>query len=108
MNLPATPTDSALTLAGAVWVETLWERRHWYPDTDPPRLSRAFTALASHARRWPAPADLLDHLPARLQPPALPPPAARRTGQAHLIALRACLRRGPTRPPGTPTGGRRP
>ena len=70
MSLPGTPTDSALTLAGAVWVETLWARRRWYPDTDPQRLSLAFTALAGYARRWPAPADLLDYLPPRPQPRA--------------------------------------
>ena len=96
MSLPATPTDSALKLAGAVWVETLWARRSWYPDTDPRRLSIAFTALAGHARRWPSPADLLDHLPPRPQPPALPPPPGP-AAQAHLAALKARIA---TAPPG--------
>lgn len=108
MSLPATPMDSALKLAGAVWVETLWAKRRWHEDTDPQRLSIAFTALAGHARRWPAPADLLDHLPARPQLPALPAPAAQRTGQAHLIAMRTFLRRIHNRPPSNPAGGSHP
>ncbi len=96
MSLPATPTDSALKLAGAVWVETLWARRSWYQDTDPQRLSIAFTALAGHARRWPAPAELLDYLPPRPQPPALPPPPPGPAALAHLAALKA--RFAPTAP----------
>ncbi len=89
MSLPATPTDSALKLAGAVWVETLWARRAWDTERDAPRLEAAFLALAGHARRWPAPAELLDYLPPRPQPPALPPPPPGPAAQAHLAALKA-------------------
>ena len=91
MRLASTPADAGLELACAVWIDTLWNRRAWREATDPDRLRQAFTALAGSARRWPAPADLLDHLPARPQLPALPRPGPTRTGAAHLSAMKALI-----------------
>ena len=61
MHLVGTPTDAGLDLACAVWIDTLWYRRAWHPDPDAGRLRRAFAALSGSARRWPAPAELLDN-----------------------------------------------
>ena len=91
MHLAAAPTAAGLDLACAVWIDTLWHRRAWHEDPDAARLRQAFTALAGHARRWPAPADLLDHLPSRPQLPALPRPQPTRTGAAHLSAMKALI-----------------
>ena len=89
MRLPSTPLDGDLRLAAAVWIAALWARRAWDAERDAPRLEAAFLALASMARRWPAPAELLDYLPPRPQPPALPPPPPGPAALAHLAALKA-------------------
>ncbi len=91
MRLPSAPADEGLELACAVWIDTLWHRRRWHEDSDPDRLRQAFTALAGSARRWPTPADLIDHLPARPQLPALPRPPPTRIGAAHLAAMKALI-----------------
>ena len=101
MHLVGTPTDAGLDLACAVWIDTLWYRRAWHQDPDATRLRRAFLALAGAARRWPTPADLLDHLPANPQPPALPAPPRGRTGAAHLQAMKDLIARATKTLPGT-------
>lgn len=98
MRLPNTPLDGELKLAGAVWIDSLWFRRCWHPDPDARRLRQAFLALNGAVRRWPAPADLLDYLPPRPQPPALPPPLPGPAAQAHLAALKARIATTPPRP----------
>ncbi len=90
MRLPATPLDGDLRLAAAVWIAALWARRAWDADRDAPRLEAAFLALAGHARRWPGPAELIDHLPPKATPRALPAPRAR-AGLRHLTAIKHLL-----------------
>ena len=90
MRLPSTPLDGDLRLAAAVWIAALWARREWEAERDAPRLEAAFLALASVARRWPAPAELIDHLPPKPTPRALPAPRAR-AGLRHLTAIKHLL-----------------
>ncbi len=101
MHLVGTPTDAGLDLACAVWIDTLWYRRDWHQDPDAARLRRAFAALSGSARRWPAPAELLDHLPARPQRPALPKPDRTPVGQAHLAVMKRLIARAHKPLPGT-------
>ena len=101
MRLASTPADEGLELACAVWIDTLWNHRAWHEDPDATRLRQAFTALASDARRWPAPADLLDHLPAKPQRPALPKPDRALVGQAHLAAMKDLIAKAWHPTPGT-------
>ena len=108
MHLVGTPTDAGLDLACAVWIDTLWYRRAWQPDPDAARLRRAFAAPAGAARRWPTPADLLDHLPAKPQPPALPAPPRGRTGAAHLQAMKDLIARATKTLPGTTPRSKQP
>ena len=108
MHLVGTPTDAGLDLACAVWIDTLWYRRAWHQDPDAGRLRRAFAALSGSARRWPAPADLLDHLPAKPQPPALPAPPRGRTGAAHLQAMKDLIARATKTLPGTTPRSKQP
>jgi len=77
-------------------------------DPDAARLRRAFLALAGSARRWPSPADLLDHLPAKPQPPALPAPPRGRTGAAHLQAMKDLIARATKTLPGTTPRSKQP
>ena len=108
MHLVGTPTDAGLDLACAVWIDTLWYRRAWHQDPDAARLRHAFAALSGSARRWPSPADLLDHLPAKPQPPALPAPPRGRTGAAHLQAMKDLIARATKTLPGTTPRSKQP
>ena len=108
MHLVGTPTDAGLDLACAVWIDTLWYRRAWPPAPDATRLRRPFLAPAGAARRWPTPADLLDHLPAKPQPPALPAPPRGRTGAAHLQAMKDLIARATKTLPGTTPRSKQP
>ena len=103
MRLPSHPQEAELELACAIWIDSLWYRRAWHPEPDAERLRRAFLALAGAARRWPSPADLLDHLPAKPQPPALPAPDRGRSGAAHLAVMKDLIARAtPSLPGSTP------
>ncbi len=108
MRLASTPADEGLELACAVWIDTLWHRRAWHEDPDATRLRQAFTALAGHARRWPAPADLLDQLPAKPQRPALPKPDRAPVGQAHLAIMKRLIARAWHPLPGTSPRSKQP
>ena len=108
MHLVGTPTDAGLDLACAVWIDTLWYRRAWHQDPDAARLRRAFAALSGSARRWPAPAELLDHLPARPQPLALPKPDRTPVGQAHLAVMKRLIARALKPLPGTTPRSKQP
>ena len=108
MHLVGTPTDAGLDLACAVWIDTLWYRRAWHQDPDAARLRRAFAALSGSARRWLAPAELLDHLPARPQPLALPQPDRTPVGQAHLAVMKRLIARALKPLPGTTPRSKQP
>lgn len=92
ISLYGCPEGQALELACAVWIDSLWNLRQWSEQQDRERIAQAFSRLVATARRWPAPVQLLDHLPPKKQAPALPAPSGRRVGQGHLLAMRAILR----------------
>jgi len=46
----------------------------WQQDLDEPRIAAGFQALFGTVRDWPAPADLRDRMPKRIERQALPPP----------------------------------
>ncbi len=75
----------------AIWVDSLWNRRAWQQAQDTPRLRQAFMDLAANARRWPTMADLVDRLPPKPTPRALPAPRFQRTGQRHLTHIKEIL-----------------
>lgn len=108
MRLHNHPQDAELELACAVWIDTLWYRRDWHQDPDAARLRQAFAALTGSARRWPAPAELLDHLPARPQRPALPQPDRTPVGQAHLAVMKRLIARALKPLPGTTPRSKQP
>lgn len=91
MRLMNAPQDDALALACAVWIDSLWFRRDWHQDPDEGRLRHAFMALAGSSRRWPAPVEVIDNLPAKPPQLALPGPRHHRTGQAHLVAMKQII-----------------
>mgnify|MGYP000859830301 FL=1 len=84
LRLDGAPADDTLPLTTQVWLDAIGYRRQW-ADDDLPRLQQAFVALTATARRWPQPATLLELLPPRPAPLALPAPkktAAERAADA--------------------------
>lgn len=76
LHLEGGPSAETVEKTAGVWFHVMksWPIA-WNEELDKPRISAAFTALASQARRWPAPSDLRLLLPARVYPtPALPEP----------------------------------
>lgn len=74
LNLEASPPAVAMGEVTRIWAEIIAERGRFEQDVDAPRLHAAFFALAAHATRWPAPAQLWEHLPKRPEPPKLQAP----------------------------------
>lgn len=90
---PSADTVQAVALA---WADAIWIRAGcWTLEQDAPRLRQAFRALAAHATRWPAPAQLWEHLPPRPEPPRLerplPTPQERERIRAMLQQVRQKL-----------------
>lgn len=67
--LDGRPAAEVVTLTATGWIEVLWRGGVWRQATDDQRLQAAFFGLARAVENWPAPRQLLDHLPAA--PPAL-------------------------------------
>ena len=75
LGLPGQPPAETIALTAAAWCEALLHTPiDWQPQADAPRLRAAFAALLPLIERWPAPVQLLRHLPARADAPRLPVP----------------------------------
>lgn len=89
--LPGFPAAEVLPLTCVTWVEVLYATRPWDEALDSGRLRTAFTELARLSERWPAPAQLKQHLPPRpVLAPALcgPKPVASEKRKAEVAAAR--------------------
>lgn len=90
LRLDGAPAADVLAGTATVWIEIVAARAaRWPAEPGRARLEAAFRALAGTARRWPAPAELWDHLPPVQQPPALPAPRDRAAARAQLARIRA-------------------
>lgn len=92
LRLPGAPGEDAVTLTLDIWLAALAMRTAgWAEVQDAPRLQAAFRALYAQCTAWPAPRQLLDALPSRAPPTALPPPPMtaeeRARNRARLTAL---------------------
>lgn len=100
LHLPGGPAYDTVSYTRDVWVKTLWDAPvEWDRNADEKRLETAFNRIARNADRWPAPRQLLEHMPARPQPPALPGPKLseeqkRRNSEYLRAALREAMNRG--------------
>lgn len=74
LRLEGCPPADAVEAVALAWAEALLVRGRWERQVDAPRLRQAFRSLAAHATRWPAPAQLWEHLPKRPEPPKLQAP----------------------------------
>lgn len=94
IGLPGGPGWDSIKLTTQAWAEALWEAPvEWLEKPDKWRLETAFKRLARNSERWPTPKALIDTLPARSQPAALPAPSMSRTQrEANSRRLRAALK----------------
>lgn len=77
LRLPYAPAAKGLPNVAQVWEQAFLSRCEWPDKTageDVARLSAAFAAVAATADRWPLPKHVIDNLPPRKPPPALPKP----------------------------------
>lgn len=75
LGLPGQPPAETIALTAAAWCEALLHTPvAWDQQADAPRLRAAFAALLPLIERWPAPVQLLRHMPARADAPRLPVP----------------------------------
>ncbi len=75
LRLPGAPGEDAVTLTLDIWLAALAVRvTGWTEATDAARLQVAFRTLYANCTTWPAPRQLLDALPIRAPPRALPAP----------------------------------
>lgn len=98
LRLPGAPGEDAITLTLDIWLAAVSMRTAgWTEPADAPRLQAAFRTLYAQCTQWPAPRQLLDALPIRAPPAALPPPRMtpeqRARNRARLDALMKDLTR---------------
>lgn len=87
LRLEGCPPADAVEAVALAWAEALLVRGRWERQTDAPRIRQAFRSLAAHATRWPAPAQLWEHLPPRPEPPRLDPPPPTPQERARIRAM---------------------
>lgn len=85
--LARSPQPDVLPLTNKVWLAAIEPHTLWDRGRDAPRIRSAFQVLLSTRTTWPSPRDLLDALPPRPKPPALPPPPPS-TNPEHIQKLR--------------------
>ena len=75
LGLEGRPLGRAMGEVVRIWAQVIAARLpRASAEIDAPRLHVAFDALEACCTRWPAPAQLWEHLPARPPVPQLPPP----------------------------------
>lgn len=110
LALRGAPAAEVLTLTTTGWIETLWRKPlAWQQDADEQRLGAAFVSLGGAVSEWPAPAQLMQHMPPRPEPTALlltnavPPVSQQR--MTELRSLRRRLADRLTQAPATKVSG---
>lgn len=92
LHLPGGPPADTVAYTAQVWVASLWGARRWQQEPDADRIDAAFQRLLSSCDRWPAPARLLDLLPARQPERELPPPPiSEQRRRENIVRLRAII-----------------
>lgn len=74
LGLPGTPASETITGTAQVWADAFAHGRALDQRLDAPRIQAAFRAVAARVERFPPPRVVIDALPARPQPQALPAP----------------------------------
>jgi hypothetical protein len=92
LRLEGCPAADTVGAVLDVWLVALRARQAWDEERDAPRIRQAFALLAGRVSRWPAPAALLESLPALPPVVALPKPGPDKQRAAKEIErLRAAI-----------------
>lgn len=93
LRLDGCPPADAVEAVALAWADALVVRGGlWQDALDAQRIREAFRRLAAHATRWPAPADIWQHMPARPEPVKLEPPKMSDEDRARALRMLAELR----------------
>ncbi|PWG62837.1 hypothetical protein [Sediminicurvatus halobius] len=95
IGLPGGPGWDSIKLTAQAWGEALWEAPvQWDEKADSARLQAAFKRAGRTCERWPTPRQVLEMMPSRPQPRALPAPQmSRQQRERNSRRLRAALRK---------------
>lgn len=63
LRLPGHPAEDTVEMTLATWIDSLTVNRVWDQGQDAPRIRHAFRVLGATRTDWPAPANLVEHLP---------------------------------------------
>jgi predicted deacylase len=92
LGLDGRPLGRSMGEVVRLWAQIIAARLpHADAALDAPRLHAAFDVLETICERWPAPAQLWEHLPARPELPKLPPPQASEEQRERVRAMLAEL-----------------
>lgn len=94
LSLDRTPAAEMLLGTAHAWLDAVTDGRDWDEARDAGRVAAAFRTLSRTARRWPAPAEFLDAIPAVAAPLAIgreSRPASPEAVQAHADRIRSLL-----------------
>lgn len=90
IGLEGRPLGRAMGEVVRMWAQIIAARLpHADVALDAPRLHAAFDVLEATCERWPVPRQVLDALPARPEPPKLPPPPMSEDQRAKVRAMLA-------------------
>lgn len=93
LALDRTPAMDALPGTVAAWMEALMTNRIWDEQRDADRIRAAFRSLGATRKSWPAPSDLIEHMPPAKQYPALPAkPVDPQVAEANIAKIKRMLR----------------
>ncbi|TCS70695.1 hypothetical protein EDC61_11422 [Sulfuritortus calidifontis] len=93
LRLDGCPPADAVEAVALAWADALIVRGvAWDEALDAPRLREAFRRLAAHCTRWPAPAAIWEHMPARPEQAKLPPPKVSDEDRKRALRMLAELR----------------
>lgn len=76
LRLDGSPAGDMVEGTAQAWLDAVTYRRQWVEQRDAPRVAEAFRVLVATCRKWPAPHDLIEALPA----PEAQPRIARESG----------------------------
>lgn len=89
LNLDGAPLGKSMGVVTVIFAESITASASgWDESLDAWRLRQAFIQLEKHCDRWPSPRMVIDRMPPRIYPRALPKPRTEAMRQAGLQALR--------------------
>ena len=93
LALPGTPAAETIEGTARAWTDAFWHcPKAWDKDLDTPRIAAAFRTIACRLERFPTPKIILDALPPRPRPPALPrPEITREQREKNLKRIKALI-----------------